>query len=216
MQKASDEPKKNRGRKGGAGRSGDTRDALRREIARLEEELETLREGTADSGEIRDSDEIRDRLKRVTADFANFQKRSRKEQDETRKYAAGPLALDLLGVLDSFRRALDSAEGKLDDAYLEGFRLIADQLLGLLGKHGVTPIEALNQPFDPNFHEALLEEPNSDLPDKTIVEEFETGYMHHDRLLRPTRVKVSRVPSEETPAEDGEDGSEAENDTDNE
>lgn len=142
-------------------------------------------------------DEFLDRLQRTTAEFSNYQKRVQREVEETRKYAAGPVALDLLGVLDNLRRALEAAEGKLDNGFLEGFRMIETQFLDVLQKHHITPVEAVNQPFDPNYHDAMMEVVDPSLPDKTVVEELEKGYLLHDRLLRPTRVRVSRQPSPE-------------------
>ena len=85
--------------------------------------------------------------------------------------------------------------GKLDDGFIDGFRMIEQQLLDVLKRHGVNPIEATLKPFDPNIHDALLEVEDDSLPDKTVVDELEKGYMLHDRLLRPTRVRVSRQPS---------------------
>ncbi|MFH2002232.1 MAG: nucleotide exchange factor GrpE [Planctomycetota bacterium] len=142
-------------------------------------------------------DEYLDRLQRVTADFSNFQKRIRKEMEESKKYAAATFALDLLSVIDNLERALESASQKMDSDFLQGFTMIRQQMLGMLEKNGVTPIDAVNKPFDPNFHDALLEVKDDSLPDKTIVNELEKGYMIHDRLLRPTRVRVSRVPQKE-------------------
>jgi molecular chaperone GrpE len=140
-------------------------------------------------------DEYLDRLQRTSADYANYQKRIQREMEETRKHAAGPVALDLLGVVDNLHRAIEAAVGKLDDGFIDGFRMIEQQLLDVLKRHGVNPIEATLKPFDPNIHDALLEMEDASLPDRTVVDELEKGYMLHDRLLRPTRVRVSRQPS---------------------
>ncbi|MHC4941481.1 MAG: nucleotide exchange factor GrpE [Planctomycetota bacterium] len=139
-------------------------------------------------------DEFRDRLQRTAADFSNYQKRAQRELDETRKFAASGLALDMIGVVDNFQRALEAAVGKMEEDFIKGFQMIEEQLLGMLEKHGIKPIEALGQPFDPNFHDALLEVEDPSLPDKTVKDELERGYMIHDRLLRPTKVRVSRIP----------------------
>lgn len=156
-------------------------------------------------------DEYLDRFQRATADFANFQKRMRRDVDDARKYAATPFALELLSVIDNLERALESASQSMDDGFLQGFTMIREQILALMEKNGVTPIEAVNKPFDPNFHDALLEVEDDSLPDKTVVDELEKGYMIHERLLRPTRVRVSRVPSQKKD-EDGKGASEAEPD----
>ena len=154
--------------------------------------------------------ELTDRLQRKTAEFANYQKRIRKEMDETRKYAAGPMALELLTVLDSFDRALDSVdEGKEDwddgkKEFLQGLILIQEQFRTALANHSIVPIEALGAPFDPNSHDAIMEEENPDLPDRTVMDELVKGYVLHDRLLRPARVRVARTPKA-VPAEEGTD-----------
>ena len=118
-------------------------------------------------------DELLDRLKRSAADFSNYQKRMQRDSEEIRKYAASPLMKELLAVIDNLHRAIDAAAaGKLEEGFLKGFKMIEDQLSGVLGKHGVSPIEAVNKPFDPNFHDALLEVEDPSLPDKTVVEEL--------------------------------------------
>lgn len=153
---------------------------------------------------------LTDRLQRKTAEFDNYQKRAHKERDETRKYAVKPLALDLLGVLDSFERALgagfageaaqDAAAqgpeaGSATSEFLAGFEMIREQFLNVLSTHGIVPIEALHEAFDPNLHDAVMEEENADFPDRTVIDELVKGFMLHDRLLRPARVRVSRQPA---------------------
>jgi|GEM_PF-165890 len=152
--------------------------------------------------------ELTDRLQRKAAEFANYQKRIQKEMIENRKFAAQPLILEFLSVLDNFERALEAGEqcGTDDGAtaeteLLQGVRMIHDQLKVVLDNAGVVPIESLDKLFDPNCHDAIMEEINPDLPDKTIVDELVRGYMLHDRLLRPARVRVSRAAKNEaTPA----------------
>ncbi len=158
------------------------------------EELEPLEEQVK---------ELTDRLQRKTAEFANYQKRIQKEMDETRRYAIKPLALDLLQVLDSLERALitsadDQSENQQGmEEFTKGFKMIYDQLMGALTSHGIVSIEAKNEPFDPNCHDAVMEEENPDLPDRTVIDELVKGYMLHERLLRPSRVRVSRIPKEQ-------------------
>jgi molecular chaperone GrpE len=142
---------------------------------------------------------LTDRLQRKTAEFDNYQKRAQKERDETRKYATKPLALDLLGVLDSFERALGAAGDADSDAseFLAGFQMIREQFLNVLSTHAIVPIEALHEPFDPNIHDAVMEEEDPDFPDRTVIDELVKGFMLHDRLLRAAQVRVSRQPAEE-------------------
>lgn len=159
-------------------------------------------------------DEYLDRFQRSVADFSNYQKRSQREMEETRKYAAGAVALQLLEVLDNFARALSAAQGRIDDDYWKGFEMIEEQIRSVLDKHGIAPFDAEGKPFDPNFHDALFSVEDASLPDNTILEELQKGYMHYDRLLRPARVKVSKRPAEtqeETP-ESGEEATDASDD----
>jgi molecular chaperone GrpE len=146
--------------------------------------------------------ELTDRLQRKAAEFANYQKRIQKEMDDARRFAAKPLALELLSVIDSFERALGSQNADAEnsggtESILQGMRLIHEQLLSALANHGIVPIDALNEIFDPNLHDAIMEEENSDLPDKTVIDELVKGYTLHERLLRPARVRVSRTPRPE-------------------
>jgi molecular chaperone GrpE len=152
-------------------------------------------------------DEYLDRFQRSVADFSNYQKRIQREMEETRKYAPGAMALHLLEVLDNFTRALAAARGRIEDDYLKGFEMIEEQILSVLEKHGILPFDAEGKPFDPNFHDALFSVEDETLPDNTIMEELQKGYMHHDRLLRPARVKVAKRPAQpkEAPAEAKED-----------
>ena len=162
--------------------------------------------------------DLTDRLQRKTAEFANYQKRIQKEMDDARRFAAKPLALELLSVIDSFERALGTQNADAEnsggtESIIQGLRLIHDQLLTTLANHGIVPIIALNEIFDPNLHDAIMEEENPDLPDKTVIDELVKGYMLHDRLLRPARVRVSRIPR---PAEEETTENDDENETDGE
>lgn len=150
-------------------------------------------------------DSFRERLQRVSADFANYQKRVQREMEESRKHGTGPVILELLQILDDLERAVAAAEGKMAEDFLNGFRMIADRFSEVLAKHGVTPVEAVGRPFDPNLHDALMEVEDPQRPDLTVVEEFQRGYKLHDRLLRPARVKVARNRGDraETPGDDG-------------
>jgi molecular chaperone GrpE len=143
----------------------------------------------------RERDEYLDQLQRSRAEFANYQKRSRAQADIDRQYAVGSLATDLLPVLDNFERALDAANKAGEGGILEGLELVHKQLLAALAKHGVRPIEALGHPFDPNHHEALMQQPDAEHPEGTVVAELGRGYRHHDRVLRPSKVAVSIKPA---------------------
>ena len=139
-------------------------------------------------------DEYFEQLQRSRADFVNFQKRSRSQADADRQYAIASLARDLLDGLDNLERATEALRASAAPGIGEGLELVHKQLLATLAKHGVQPIPALGQPFDPNLHEALVQQPDVDHPEGTVVAELGKGYRLHDRVLRPTKVAVSIVP----------------------
>jgi molecular chaperone GrpE len=142
----------------------------------------------------RQRDEYLDQLLRTRAEFNNFQKRSRAQAETDRQYAVGPLALDLVAVLDNFERAADAARKAGAASIVEGLDMVHKQLLAVLAKHGVEPIAAQGQPFDPNQHEALTQQPDAAHPEGTVIAELGKGYKLRDRVLRPSKVVVSTRP----------------------
>jgi molecular chaperone GrpE len=143
----------------------------------------------------RERDEFLDQLQRSRAEFANYQKRARAQAETDRQYAASALAIDLLPVIDNLDRAIDAARKAGAGAILEGVELVRRQLLEVLAKHGVEPIEALGLPFDPNRHEAVVQQPSPGHPEGTVIAELGRGYRHRDRVLRPSKVAVSTTPA---------------------
>lgn len=137
-------------------------------------------------------DESRDRLLRAHAELENYRKRVQREREEDRRYAAAPLARDLFPILDNLQRAVTAAEqgGTIDDLR-QGVAMVLQQAREILTKHHVQTIAALGQPFDPNLHEALTQIPSAEHPPLTVLQEAETGYTLHDRVLRPAKVIVS-------------------------
>jgi molecular chaperone GrpE len=132
-----------------------------------------------------------ERLLRTAAEFDNFRKRVQKEKDDLRKFAVESLLKDFLPVADNLERALDHAEEHDLRQVIEGVRLVQKMLTDALGKHGIVPFSAVGQPFDPNLHEALMQQ-ESDKPPGTVVSEMARGYKLHDRLVRPAAVVVAR------------------------
>lgn len=141
-------------------------------------------------------DEYYEQLQRSRAEFANYQKRSKSQADADRVYAVGTLARDLLDGLDNLERATDALRASGASGITEGLDMVHKQLLATLAKHGVEPIVALGQPFDPNQHEALVQQPDAEHPGGTVVAELSKGYKLRDRVLRPSKVAVSVKPSE--------------------
>ena len=139
-----------------------------------------------------------DQLLRAKAEFVNYQKRVIKEHESTAQFAVQNLILDFLPELDNFDRALKLADNSKDfDKFVEGIKLIEEQLFKVLGKYGVEPIETAGKAFDPNLHEAVMEEENNEIPHHTIVDEFQKGFLLKERVIRPSKVKVSKRTIEE-------------------
>jgi molecular chaperone GrpE len=138
--------------------------------------------------------EANDRALRAHAELENFRKRARRDADDERKYANLPLLRDLLPVLDNLTRALEAGE-KTHDAgtLIEGVKLVSQQLDNVLGNYQCKRIPALGQPFDPNVHQAIAQQPSADQPPGTVLLEAQSGYQLHDRVLRPSQVIVSRA-----------------------
>ncbi len=130
---------------------------------------------------------------RIKADYENARKRLDKEREEFIKFAQYNLIKDFLSVLDDFERAYHSAKATPDiDKLIQGLEMIGKDLYSLLRKYGVQEIEAEGKAFDPDYHEALLQEEREDVPENTVIEVLQKGYMLHDKVLRPARVKVSK------------------------
>jgi molecular chaperone GrpE len=137
-----------------------------------------------------------DRLLRLQAEMQNLRNRTSREIADERKYAGLPVLRDLLPVLDNINRAIEAAEkaGEVENL-LEGFRLVRQQLVTTLVNHGAVAIEAINQPFDPNFHQAILHQPSPNAPANTVTMVTQEGYKLHDRVVRPAQVIVSSGPA---------------------
>ena len=136
-----------------------------------------------------------DRFLRVSAEFENYKKRTAREMEDFRKYANESLLKEMLPVVDNLELSIDSANSQAKDkgAIVEGLDLTLKEIRKVFEKFGVMPIEALEKPFDPAFHQAILQEESGDHPENTVIREFQKGYMLKDRLLRPAMVVVSKA-----------------------
>ncbi|HUY93439.1 MAG TPA: nucleotide exchange factor GrpE [Pirellulales bacterium] len=144
----------------------------------------------------RDLDEARDRLLRAQAELDNYRKRARRELEEERRYATLPLLGDLLPVLDNVGRAIQAAEKNSEAGSLvEGVKMVAQQLEGVLGRYHCTRIDALHKQFDPHLHQAIMQQENAEHPPGTVLLVAQDGYQVHDRVLRPSQVIVSTAPT---------------------
>jgi molecular chaperone GrpE len=145
----------------------------------------------------RQASEAQDRYLRSQADLENTRKRLRREMEDERRYAELGLLADLLPVIDNMNRAINAAEKNADAAsLLEGFKMVRQQLDGVLEKHHCRPITADGEPFDPAYHEAILQQPSDKHPENTVIAVGQTGYRLHDRMVRPAQVVVSSRPAD--------------------
>lgn len=138
-------------------------------------------------------DEYRDLLLRKAAEFDNYRKRVERDRRESASAGIAEIVEALLPVVDDFERALAADPALSVEAYRAGVELIYRQLMDLLARFGVTPIQAVGADFDPRFHEAVLTEANPDSRDGEVIEQFRCGYLLADRLLRPAMVKVAKT-----------------------
>ena len=139
-----------------------------------------------------------DRLLRLQADFENTRKRLEREKQDFVKFANEGIILELLNILDDLERTVELAQTKHQDlsAFLKGVEMILAHLYEMLKEYGLKPIEAQGKLFDPHLHEALMQIEDKDKPEHTIVEELQKGYLLNDRVIRTTKVKVSKQRTE--------------------
>ncbi|MBC7105059.1 MAG: nucleotide exchange factor GrpE, partial [Firmicutes bacterium] len=128
------------------------------------------------------AEELWHRLVRLQADFENFRRRTRAEREELLRYGAESLVRALLPVLDDFERALASGGG---EGFVAGVEMIYRQLMDVLAREGLRPVESVGRPFDPTYHEGVEQEVTTAYPDNTVTHELRRGYFLHDRVIRP-------------------------------
>jgi len=143
-----------------------------------------------------------DRYLRAMAEMDNYRKRAARDKEDAIKFGNERLIKDVLPILDSLDRALHQASEvsvrNNFEAFQQGLELIHSQILGCLEKHGVEKIAAKGEEFDPDWHQALMQVETPEMEDNRVVDEYESGYTLHGRLLRPSKVSVSKnVPKED-------------------
>lgn len=174
------------------------------EEAVAEEVVET----GGEEGEDNDSDapvdaeaeiaDLKDKLLRALADTENLRRRAQKDREDALKYSAANFARDMLSVGDNLRRAIESIpedgdpDGTALAGFIEGVALTEKELLSTLERHGISKIDPMGQKFDPQFHEAMFEAPVPGAENGTVFQVLETGYVIHDRLLRPAKVGIAK------------------------
>lgn len=148
--------------------------------------------------------EQEDRYLRLVAEFDNYKKRNARLYDSMVQSARENLIFPLLDVIDNFERALDSTENSDIESLQKGTKLIYQQLHELLEKEGVKPIEAIGQEFNPNLHEAIMQVESDKYPEGVIVGEVTRGYKVNDKVIRFSKVTVSKGAGGNTENKDGE------------
>jgi molecular chaperone GrpE len=152
-----------------------------------------------------DNARLKDQLLRALADTENVRRRAEREKEDASKYAVATLARDILSVADNLRRALESlpTDQAPNDAtrnLLAGVEATERELLAIFERRGIKRLEPVGQRFDPNFHQAMFEVPNSGQEPGTVVQVLQPGYVIFDRLLRPALVGVAKAESADAPA----------------
>lgn len=143
--------------------------------------------------------EVKDKFLRLAAEMDNLRRRTEREVKDAKTYSAAAFARDMLSVSDNLRRALDAIPAETRAAgeaglmaLVEGVEMTERAMLSALERHGVKKIEPAGQKFDPHFHQAMFEVPNADLPNNTVIQVVQDGYVIGDRVLRPAMVGVSK------------------------
>jgi len=170
-----------------------------------EENAELLEESTEETEEEKLKEEIKtlkEEKIRVLAEMENLRKRFDREKIDSIKYGSVNFARDILSPGDNLERALSAINKEEDHPQsiknlIEGLLMVKKELSSALEKNGITKIDTLNKKFNPNLHQAMMEIENNDLDEGTVVQEIQTGYMMHDRLLRPAMVGVSKKSKQE-------------------
>ena len=161
---------------------------------------------------VAENSDMRDRLLRTMADMENLRRRTDREKADTARYAISNFARDVLTVGDNLRRTIEHvpAEAASEDpalkSFLDGVELTERELLNVLERHGVTRIEPLGARFDPNCHQAMYEVQNPEVPEGTVVDVMQAGYVIGDRCLRPALVAVAKGAKQTSTAQSGDDG----------
>ena len=145
-------------------------------------------------------DDWKEKALRAKAELLNYQRRTQKDREESLRYAHAGLVRSLLPVIDDLERVIASTEehAQEDQSIIDGVKLTLENFYKILREFNVQPIEAAGKPFDPRFHEAMMEQPSDEYPPQTVLQEMAKGYKLHDRVIRPAKVIVSKAGEEST------------------
>ncbi len=166
------------------------------ELKELHEQINNLQ---------KEKDELFEKLQRVSADYANYQKRAPKQIADTVSYEKEQMIKTLLPVLDNFDHTLQNAHSADNsDSFVKGVKIIYDQMLDVLKSHGIEQVKSLGEEFDPAQHEAMTHRAEPDQKENIVLEEFQKGYKLNGRTIRPAKVIVNKLPQEKKPEEENE------------
>ncbi len=166
--------------------------ALKQENEALQRQVEEL---------TRKNQELQEQVLRVRAEAENFRKRIQREKEEFARYAKEEFIREILPVKDNLERALEHGDTSDSRALLQGLQLVLDQFGSVFEKMGVCCFASLGKPFDPNYHEAMMQQESEEHEDNTVVAEHQKGYLYQDRLLRPAMVTVAKAKPKTAAAE---------------
>ena len=162
----------------------------------LDDNVEVLETAAQeDSSEKEQKDEFKEKYYYLAAEMQNMQRRYEREKDDLHKFGSEKIMRDLVAVMDNFERTLGFIENEEDEKIkniAEGIRMVNKLFLDTLEKHGLKKIEALGEEFDPNFHEALAQQPAEGKKDMEVIQVFENGYTLNDRVVRAAKVIVAK------------------------
>ena len=173
---------------------------------------------------VNENEELKDRALRLAAEMENLRRRTARDVQDARAYSVANFARDMLQVSDNLTRALDAIPAEAKEggdvgfkALIEGVEITGRAMLSALERHGVKQLDPQGERFDPHFHQAMFEVPNPDVPDNTVVQVVQTGYIIGDRVLRPAMVGVAKGGPKQaaqpaTPVEPGPPNGQAEKD----
>jgi len=162
----------------------------------LAKEIENL--AIALDQKTKEAAEANEKYLRTYADFENYRKRVQRDQTDFRKYANEQMALELLTVIDHLSLAIKHAnEAGGSEGLQQGVEMVHKQFRDVMEKFGIVPFKAEGEPFDPSMHDAMMQVETADVPENTVVQVFQDGYLYHEKVLRHAKVGVSKRPAGE-------------------
>ena len=176
-----------------------TKTALAAELKSTQNKLQDLEAAMTvlenDFGELlKDRDRKNEKNVRLLAEFENYKKRTAEERSRLLKYSCETVAVALLPIIDDLQRTIDSVEeSEADNPLLNGVRMVQDKFSKILQNNGIIPFDSVGEPFDPEKHDALMSQESEEMEEDYVLQEFEKGYLYHDRIIRHAKVIVSKV-----------------------